>query len=414
MEGSMELDMHTRKKLSNTIAKRYRSASKKEKGRILEEFVASTGYNRDYAAHLLSNWGRSHYLSFEEEEIRLVAGRRQKCAKKHAGGRPSTYDEATIWSLRTIWEFLGYPCGKLLSPMIGCMIDSLAKDPEFGITDTVRDRLLCISAATIDRHLKAERKKLELSGRSLTKAGEMLKNQIPIRTFYSWDERKPGYCETDTVSHCGSSSAGEFCQSLTYTDVYSGWTEVRALRNKANRWVKMETIEIRETLPFALLGIDSDNGGEFINQQLYGWCKQNNIEFTRGRPYRKNDNCFVEQKNGDVVRKTVGYFRYDTDEEYLLLEAIYRHLCPLRNYWFPTIKICGKTRLENGRYRKQYEKPVTPYQRLLDSHDISDTVKLELQRRKELTDPVALKRQLDQNVALLLKTHYRKIHQVPR
>lgn len=176
----------------------------------------------------------------------------------------------------------------------------------------------------------------------------------------------------------------------------------------------MKTIEIREALPFALLGIDSDNGGEFINQQLYEWCEQNNIEFTRGRPYRKNDNCFVEQKNGDVVRKTVGFFRYDTDEEYYLLEAIYRNLCPLRNYWFPTIKICGKTRLENGRYYKQYEKPTTPYQRLLDSPDISDTVKIELQRRKELTDPVALKRQLDQNVMLLLKTHYRKIHQVPR
>ena len=411
----MELDMHTRRKLSTSVAKRYRGAGKKEKGRILEEFVASAGYNRDYAAHLLSNWGRAHYLTSGKDELRLVAGREpRRTAGKHAGGRPRTYDEAAIGSLRAIWEFLGYPCGKLLSPMIGCMIDSLARDPEFGITDTVRNHLLGISAATIDRHLKADRKKLELSGRSLTKAGGMLKNQIPIRTFYSWDERKPGYFEADTVSHCGASPAGEFCQTLTYTDVYSGWTEVRALRNKANRWVKMETIGIREMLPFALLGLDSDNGGEFINQQLYGWCTQNNIEFTRGRPYRKNDNCFVEQKNGDVVRKTVGYFRYDTDEEFLLLEAIYRQLCPLRNYWFPTIKICGKTRLENGRYRKQYEKPLTPYQRLLDSPDISDTVKLGLQRRRELTDPVALKRQLDQNVTLLLKTYYRKIHQASR
>ncbi len=166
----------------------------------------------------------------------------------------------------------------------------------------------------------------------MTQKGSLFKNQIPVRTFFSWDERKPGYFELDRVAHCGSNLSGEFCWTLTVTDVYSGWTEERPLLNNAQRWVKEAVEDVKETLPFPMRGVDSDNGGEFINHQLFLWCKKEEIQFTRGRPYRKNDNCFVEQKNGDRVRKTVGYFRYDTEAEYEALKEVYHYLNLFTNY----------------------------------------------------------------------------------
>jgi hypothetical protein len=281
--------------------------------------------------------------------------------------------------------------------MLRAMIGFLADDRDFTVSDENRVLLVKVSPSTIDRLLKPVKKKLLLKGKSLTTPGPLLKNQIPVRVYFKWDERKPGFFEIDTVSHCGVSTYGEFCRTLTLTDVYSGWTEERALLNSAHRWVKENVAGVRANLPFPLLGIDSDNGGEFINHQLLAFCDEHHIQFTRSRPYRKNDNCFVEQKNGDVVRKNVGYHRYDTDAEHAALAEVYRLLCPLINFWYPTIKTTGKIKLENGRYKKIREKtPQTPYQRLLESPDVSAEDKTELRRRAALNNPVELQRLLNQ------------------
>jgi hypothetical protein len=231
-----------------------------------------------------------------------------------------------------------------------------------------------------------------------------LKSQIPVRVTFDRNEKRPGFFETDTVSHCGTRAVGQFCQTLNTTDVGSGWTELRALLNNAHRWVKEQIAHIREDLPFPMLGIDSDNGGEFINHQLLDWCIQNNIKFTRSRPYRKNDNCFVEQKNGDVVRKTVGYARFEGHIALNALSEVYRFLNPLLNYWYPTLRLIAKEKLSSGRYKKIYEKdPKTPYQRLLESPDISIKYKDELRRKAALLNPVILKRSLDEARDRLLK-----------
>jgi hypothetical protein len=224
------------------------------------------------------------------------------------------------------------------------------------------------------------------------------------RRYFARDERRPGFFEGDTVSHCGTRASGQYCQSLVMTDVGSGWTEPRALLNNAHRWVKEQIADIHRNLPFPMLGFDSDNGGEFINHQVFDWCLHNNIKFTRGRPYRKNDNCFVEQKNGDVVRKTVGYARFEGENARDALAEVYRYLTPLLNYWYPTLRLTAKEKLPSGRYKKIYEKEAkSPYQRLLESPDVSDECKTELRRKKETLNPVELKRKMDEARDRLLK-----------
>jgi hypothetical protein len=275
---------------------------------------------------------------------------------------------------------------------------------EFNLSEELHTLFQSVSPATIDRKLTSEKKRFRLKGISTTKKGTLLKSQIPIRVTFQNDERKPGFFEADTLSHCGSNASGQFCQTLTLTDVGSAWTELGALLNSAHRWVKELLIHTNENLPFPMLGFDSDNGGEFINHQVFDWCIKNNIKFTRGRPYRKNDNCYVEQKNGDAVRKTVGYARFEGEKAQLALAEVYRFLNPLLNYFYPTMRLIAKEKLPSGRYKKIYEKePKTPYQRLLVSPDINDECKAELRRRKATLNPVQLKRSMDSARDKLLK-----------
>lgn len=237
--------------------------------------------------------------------------------------------------MKKIWALFDYQRGKLLAPLVRGIIGFLVI--EFNLNDELRALLETVSPATIDRKLKKEKDNFRRRGIRATKPGTLLKSQIPIKVCFNRDEREPGFFELDTVSHCGSRACGQFCQTLTVTDVGSGWTEESALLNNAHRWVKEELIKTRDNLPFPMLGIDSDNGGEFINHQL---LDQNKIKFTRSRPYRKNDNCFVEQKNFDIVRKTVGYHRFEGEKARKALAEAYRFLNPLVNYW-----TCSTTRL---------------------------------------------------------------------
>src|SRR5215510_8163447 len=370
MEERMGLDMKTRKKICAEIYRKYQKAEKKKKGRILDEYSETLALNRDYLAHLLSNWGKTRYALQDGKPVKytakpLVKGRHKAPVGKKTG-RPEKYDKAFVKTLKIIWDFFDFQCGKLLAPLIKGIIDFLAI--EFKLDEQLCALLKSVSPATIDRKLKDEKKRYRIKGISTTKPGTLLKNQIPMRVTFDRDEKKPGYFETDTLSHCGSNAKGQFCQSLTLTDVGSAWTEVYPLLNNAHRWVKEQIAHVHEILPFPMRGLDSDNGGEFINHQLFDWCIQNNIKFTRGRPYRKNDNCFVEQKNGDVVRKTVGYARFEGQNAYNALSDVYCYLNPLLNYFYPTLRLIAKEKLPSGRYKKIYEKdPKTPYQRLIES-----------------------------------------------
>jgi hypothetical protein len=318
------------------------------------------------------------------------------------GRRPKYQGTAFKALLADLWALFDCMCGKLLAPMIRLMIDFLVV--EFSLEPATRDLLTTISPRTIDRILKPVKDRGRLRGMSLTKSGSLLRDQIPVRVMFNWDERKPGFFELDRVAHCGADASGQFCQTLTVTDVGSGWTEEHALLNSAHRWVKERIVQIHAELPFPMKGVDSDNGGEFINHQVKDWCDYNGIQFTRGRPYRKNDNCFVEQKNGDVVRKTVGYQRFEGQQMHDTLEELYGYLNPLLNYWYPTLRLLAKEKQADGRYRKIYEKePKTPCQRLLDSPDISEACKAELRRRMKHLNPVALKHAMDDARERLLK-----------
>jgi len=402
----MGLDMKTRKKICGEIFRRYQKAGKKGKAKILEEYSQTLGYNRDYLAHLLTNWGKTRYASSNGKAVKFVAKEPLASRKKPPGGkktgRPDKYHKAFVTVLKAIWELFDFQCGKLLAPLIRGMLAFLVL--EFKLSKELTVLLQSVSPATIDRKLKKEKARYRLKGIRTTKPGSLLKSQIPIRVCFDRDETRPGFFEVDTVSHCGARASGQFLQTLTLTDVGSGWTEECALLNNAHRWVKEQIAQTKENLPFPMLGIDGDNGGEFINHQVLDWCIQNNVKLTRTRPYRKNDNCFVEQKNGDVVRKTVGYARFEGQDALNALAEVYHFLNPLLNYWYPTLRLIAKEKLPSGRYKKIYEKDAkTPYQRLLESVHISDQCKVELRRRATLLNPIELKRGMDEARDQLLK-----------
>ena len=404
----MELSMSQKHAITNKTASRYRRSSKQEKKYILDEYTKTTGYNRKYASHLLTHWGTKHITTIEGKSVTLQAGSAKRKNTACLRGRPRYYTNATVESLHKLWDFFDYRCGKLLAPLLRLHMDSLAKVEKFGVTQRVNEQLLTISPATIDRLLAPERKKLELKGRSHTKAGALLKHHIPIRVFFDWNERIPGFFELDTVAHDGGSASGEYLFTLNATDVSSGWVELRALQNKAQRWAKEGVETINRFLPFPLKGVDSDNGGEFINKQLWTWCNDNAINFTRGRPYKKNDNCFVEQKNGDVVRKYVGYYRFDTPAEYEALTQVYSSLCPLMNYFYPSLKIISKTRI-GAKVKKQYDSPKTPYARILAALKPDDPVRKVLIERAAKLDLIGLKINLDTALDTLMQAYKQKV-----
>jgi hypothetical protein len=403
----MGLTMGERRSVTRETAGRYRLADKKGKQRILDEFTQTTGYHRKYAIGLLSHWGKRQLRWIDGVPVKVVVGKPRK-GKKRPGRR--IYGEAVRKAVKQLWKFSDYMCGKRLAVFIRMHIQVLAAEPEFGIDEEVRQKLAGISAATIDRILAASHKAMKLKGRSHTKPGTWLKHQIPIRTFYDWDEQQPGFFELDTVAHDGGKASEEYCYTLTATDVASGWTELRALRNRAHSWVKQELQQIREDLPFPLWGIDSDNGGEFINHQLWNYCTEEQIQFTRGRAYRKNDNCFVEQKNDTAVRRTVGYYRFDTEAEYQALRQVYRYLCPLLNFFYPSMKLIQKSR-EGARVRKRYDDPKPPYLRVLESSKVKEQVKGKLRRMVKQVHVVKQKRLLDEAVDTLMRLYEEKKQQ---
>jgi len=379
--------MHEKRAVTKEVAGRYQKASKHEKGIILSEFTSLTDYHRTYASWLLGNHGRKIRVSQKtviEAEIRGKKPKRQ---------REKIYGDKAQRFLKKIWFIMGCICGKRLAPILKEVIHRLKEHNEIVLDRAAEEKLLRISASTIDRLLREEKKKFELRGKSHTKPGSMLKSQIPIRTFSEWNENKPGFLEIDLVGHEGGDPRGQFIQSLNAVDICTGWTEPDAVRNKAEKWVSESIDEMRQRLPFDLLGIDSDNGGEFINDHLYRYCIGNKITFTRARKYRKNDNCYVEQKNYSVIRKYAGYLRYDTEEELKMLKELYKHLRPYINFFQPVMKLKEKVRI-GSKVIKRYDTPRTPYQRVLESQYVSKDKKEALRSQYMKLNPAELQRQI--------------------
>ena len=334
---------------------RYRRSNKEEKGKILDEFEKVTGYHRKAAIRLL---------------LRVP-----KPAGKHRG-RPSSYNRV-LEPLKVIWEASDRLCSKRLKPFLPEMVKVLRRHGEQRIDASIETQLCRMSPSTIDRLLRPSRK---LGGRksfSTTRPGSLLKSAIPIRTFADWEEDRPGFMETDLVAHCGESTEGFYLNTLCAVDVASGWTECLPVWGKWQEKVRQSVHHMRLHLPFPLLGIDSDNGGEFINQCFYRYCRDEKITFTRSRSYKKNDSCHVEQKNGNVVRRLVGYERYDTKAAFECLGRVYDLIRLYINFFQPTMKLVSKTR-HGAKVHKVYDTAQTPYQRLAQAGVLTGAKKTEM------------------------------------
>ncbi|MBG0787245.1 MAG: DDE-type integrase/transposase/recombinase [Anaerolineaceae bacterium] len=375
------MSKRSKRELAEELQTRYMRSTKKEKTRILDEFVTTTGYSRKYANKLLK-----HGVSRKQ--------------KKKAGRKKKYYGEV-VEALEQVWEICDRICSKRLHPFLPEIVEVLERFREIELSNETKILLLSMSRATIDRCLKAARYEHK-KGLSTTKPGTLLKKSIEVRTWQDWDDEQPGFMEIDLVAHCGDTVAGQYLFTLTAVDMSTGWTECLALPNKT-QWAVHEAIqEMRKRLPFPLLGIDSDNGSEFINDLLYRYCLEEKITFTRSRPYQKNDQAHVEQKNWSVVRHTVGYDRFETEEELCLLKKVYEDLRLYINFFQPVMKLVGKQRID-GKTIKYYDKAITPYRRTLAADPVTFSDKVSLTNLYSQLNPVVLRKMIDSNIGKLWK-----------
>jgi hypothetical protein len=361
------------------LKKRYFGASKEEKGKMLDEFTQVTGLHRKAAIRLLNRPSLPG------------AGKRR--------GRPAVYRDL-MPSLKAIWEASDRLCSRRLQPFLPEMIKVLRQHGEQRIDAATEAQLCRMSPSTIDRLLRPCRKAGGRRGFTTTRPGNLLKNMIPIRTFADWQEDKPGFMETDLVAHCGESTEGFYLNTLCAVDVATGWTECLPAWGKGQQRVKTAVHRMRQRLPFTLLGVDSDNGSEFINQCFYTYCREEKITFTRSRAYKKNDSCHVEQKNGNVVRRLVGYDRFTSRAAYQCLGRVYDCVRLYINFFQPTMKLVSKTR-HGAKVHKVYDTARTPYQRLLETDVLTETKRQELAATYSGLNPAQLLKQINSNLEQL-------------
>jgi hypothetical protein len=355
------------------IHPRYRRAGREEKGRILDEFCAVAGYQRKYA-------------------IRLLNGPPPERAPRKRRPRRPSYGDKVIRVLVAVWEAAGYPWAVRLKALLPTWLPWARK--RFALSAKLESQVLAISPRQIDRRLAEHKRKIKKRLYGRTKPGTLLKHQVPIKTD-RWDVTQPGFTEIDLVSHSGNNARGEFLHSLTVTDIHSGWTETRAVMGKAQVRVQQALDSVRTELPFPLLGIDSDNGSEFLNAHLLRYCHDSQVQFTRGRPYKKDDNAHVEQKNWTHVRKLLGYQRYDSEAALLAINKLYQNeLRLLQNLFLPSVKLLRKQRV-GSRIRRHYDQPRTPLERVIASPQSSLPAVAKLKALRDRIDPFALSRSVD-------------------
>jgi hypothetical protein len=360
--------------------KDYKRASREEKGRILNELEELTGYHRKSLGRLLRQSGKP------KQPIR-----RSRKVSQYAEVLPQ---------LRTLWAASFYACGKRLAPFLSELVPVMTRFGEIQVTAEQEALLGSISPATVDRLLKRDRAAFKVKGRTTTKPGTLLRSQIAVRTFAEWDEHEPGFFEMDLVAHCGSTTKGEFHYTLDMTDILTGWTVLGAMKGRGERGTLEAMKASWEQVPFAVKGIDSDNDSAFINNHLLRYCRSQKITFTRCRPYRKNDQCHVEQKNWSLVRQFIGYRRFETDEQLAILKQIHPLLSKYHNFFAPMMRLLCKER-NGSKVSKKYDVPMTPYQRAMALEGgIDETVRERLKSEYESTNPAELLRRI---TALLKK-----------
>lgn len=376
------MSQRSKREMIEAIRPRYWKANKSGKAQILDEFIATTGYHRKYAIRILKHVPKPRGLK--------------------RPGRKKIYQGEVVQALEQIWEIYGRICSKRLQPFLPEAIKILERCHELSLSAETKALLLSMSRATIDRCLKKARFLQPRHGLSTTKPGSLLKHAIPIRTFTPWEDECPGFLEIDLVAHCGSTTEGSYLNTLTSTDLATGWTVVQGLAQKTQAAVSQAVGQLCQDLPFPLLGLDSDNGSEFINETLFRYCLAEQITFTRSRPYQKNDQAHVEQKNWSVVRHTIGYDRLETPEDLALLNSIYTDLRLYINFFQPVLKLIAKERVDGKTVRK-YDRAMTPYRRVLALDSISVEIKARLTAQYVLLNPVTLRANIDAKVARLWK-----------
>lgn len=353
------MSLETRRNLVEHWRAEYGAADKKGKGKILDSLCESAGWNRKYALAAMKG-------------LPSTKPKQRRKRKKRYG----VNEEA---ALVKVWKLSDFLASKRLAPFMEEFLEALERHDELALGEPVRSKLITMSSSTIDRLLKRHRS-FHPRAQSMTRPGSLLKKQVKVRLGTEWDDKRPGFCEVDTVAHCGGDlSEGHFF-TLSLTDVATGWTECASLKNKGAQEALTKIKGIVARLPFPLLGLDSDNGSEFMNYHLLRYCEENKVQFTRCRPYHKNDQCRIEQKNSSVVRKHTGYGRFDKEAQLKLLAQLYGTLRLLVNYFEPSLK--GK------------EKAMTPYRRLLASDLLSQEQKINLENTYLAINPITLRREL--------------------
>lgn len=368
--------------------KRYHAACRQERSKLLDEFCKLTNYHRKYAIVLLRRPVDDGML-------------------KSTHRRGPTYSAAAVRVLEGIWKAADYPWSVRLKALLPLWLPWARKHLR-GCTAEVEAQLLRMSARQMDRRLAQKKRKLKRRIYGRTKPGTLLKHHIPIKTD-NWDVEEAGFCEIDLVSHSGPCASGEFLHSLNVTDIHTGWCETRAIMGKGEAGVVIALEDIRKSLPFRLKAIDSDNGSEFINYHLCRYCEEHDIQFTRGRPYKKNDNAHIEQKNWTHVRRVLGWDRYDTQKELDAMNTLYRgELRVMMNLFQPCVKLLRKERV-GSKVRRYYDEAKTPIDRLLDTRPMTPALS-KLLRQRDTTDPFTLSKRIEEQLKCLevKRRHHKK------
>ena len=372
--------MATRTEITAKYARAYRSSSRLERSRLLDEVVAVTGWSRDNARRRLAQAVRPRPV-------------------RTRSGRPRKYSGPALMVLERVWAISGGSCGKYLAPAMEPLLDALQQHGELkeggrGYDAGMRAELLAMSPATIDRYLAAAKARGALKGISATKPGTLLRNSITVRKAGDEVEAEPGFFEADTVAHCGPTLKGEFARTVNLTDVVTGWVFTTAIRNNARVHMLGALERAVSTIPFEVAGLDCDNGSEFINHEVIGWAAGRDVYFTRSRPYRKNDQATIESKNNHLVRRYAFHWRYDTPQALELLNQLWPLVNDRLNYFTPTKKPTGWATTATGKRRRIYDNPRTPLDRLLATKTLSPAQAAQLQARRAAINPAELARDI--------------------